>query len=109
MKSDSRIIITVTPTNKTDEDGYKTGIVTLYKDDGPGTKRIELDHWECDSYSLEGDICGDFECDGGLRFWYYSEQLKVIPGYFTRIIGPGSSMYQHYSDVLDLWKNIQNK
>ena len=103
MNNDIRITITIVPTNIEGEDGYKLGLVTVYKDSGPHTEMIELQHWKCDSFIIRGNVHADFEVDGGIKLWSYDKQLKVSPGYGTTIYGPGADNYDIYTDVVDMF------
>lgn len=103
MSNNIRITITIVPTNTKNEEGYKTGLVTVYKDSGPHTKMIELEHWKCDSFIIRGDVHADFEVDGGVRVWSYGKQLKVSPGYTTIIYGYGADNYDMLPNVVDIF------
>ena len=73
--------VTIVPTNKKDESGYKTGIVTCF-----GKDNNVLGSWECDSFWTIGNLQCDFEAEGGVKIWAFDGNLLIVDsGYTTRI------------------------
>lgn len=81
--------VTIKLTNKADDNGYRTGIVTCYDDDDK-----ELNSWICDSFWLHGNLQCDFETEGGVKIWALNGQgLRVESGYTTRIWTTNKTTY----------------
>ena len=73
--------MTIKPTNKKDNAGYKRGICTAY-----GTDEQPINSWFCDSFQIIGAVQCDFETDKGIKIWSFSgKELQVDSGYTTRI------------------------
>lgn len=73
--------ITIVPTNKPNIEGYKEGKVTCFGDNDK-----VLGSWICDSIQLFGEMCADFEADGGIKIWSFGDKpIEVDSGNTTRI------------------------